>query len=128
MVNDEVKDARRFFSLDVPACEPVASIYTGEPKRKSDAGEIKVDFCDFYETAIKGRVRRKLEEEALGGCEGKEEAEAEVNGKENEDDDEEHPKVILIEETDAEGEGEDKPAPKKLPRRRPATTNFPLLG
>ncbi len=115
----------------------------GLEKRASEGEESPVNFYEFYETAIKARVLRKLEEEAMEeSVEKPQHVAVEVPAQQNEDED--HPKVLMLEEevvdketleaaaeaivdTD-DGEGEEKHIPRRPPRRRPATTNFPLLG
>lgn len=125
-MSNEVKDARKFFKSETDCLETTAPAPNSFKKRLSGSEEAPVNFYEFYETAIRGRVLRKLEEEALGGNSEKPEETAELNA--IEDDCQDHPKVITTVDTDAEGEAEEKPEIKKPPRRRPATTNFSLLG
>lgn len=132
IASNEAQNARRFFSAEGSHMEGAGSdsqSATGSASKRG--GENAVDFLAFYQFAIKGRVQRKLEEEArrenrgeiVRSCDDSSDTADPV-------DDKEYPEFILLDEPIPETvQAVEVAVPvRRPPKRRAAATNFALLG
>ena len=129
VVSEDVKGSQQFFENKIFFEE----VKVPEEHKKEQQGPSKqntptIDFFQFYQQAIKGRVQKKLEEE-----EEKETMEKYPSVIPsvtiNLDDDESHPPVIMVGESISASPNIEATPPRKLPRRRAgASSNLSSLG
>ncbi len=124
---EDAKDDRKFFQTVIQFDEAKVSGLDQPPLRRDSSGKLEsyatVDFYQFYQQAIKGRVQKKLEEE-----EEKKFPAVVPSVTINLDDDESHPTVITAEESPASSLPVEATPPRKLPRRRGGPTDLSKIA